>query len=224
MTAPDVGVCQVCEGFVKRWWIKFVCEQKCYRKSPPSHPSPWRCFLSEPDGSRMAHWCWWHKRQIVLRLKRLLLKCTIGKAMFYSCCIILFYRTTHIQTSPEHEQLTSLTTRHHCWCTVDVPINLKKQSLTNADHQAGFVSFDSRAHRDEMAATLWSGFKERRYFPPFFRRIWSEMHFKVSKCFYSSCLIINALSAVIFVTDFLHPCRWIIDVSFPSLGVQRAPI
>lgn len=50
------------------------------------------------------------------------------------------------------------------------------------------------------------------------------MRFKVFKCFYSSCLIMNALSAVIFVTDFLHPFRWIIDVSFPSLGVQHAPI
>lgn len=31
------------------------------------------------------------------------------------------------------------------------------------------------------------------------------MLLKVFKCFYSPCLIIYDLSAVIFVTDFLHP-------------------
>lgn len=93
VTAPQVGVCQVCGVFVgqwKRWWIKFVCEKKCFEETSYkglSYQSQMEAEWQSDTGDTKDKLCLVEARIF----KWLLLKCTIGEATFYSCFIIMFH-------------------------------------------------------------------------------------------------------------------------------------
>lgn len=93
VTAPQVGVCQVCGVFVgqwKRWWIEFVCEQKCFWETSHkglSYQSPIEAEWQSDTGDTKFKLCSAEGRVF----KWLLLKCTIGGATFYSCYINTFH-------------------------------------------------------------------------------------------------------------------------------------
>lgn len=163
VTAPHIGVCQGCGGFVgqwKRWCIGFVCEQKCYWKTSHlgvSYQSQMEAEWRGDTGDTKDKLCSAEGHI----LKWLLLKCTIGEATFYSCCIIVFHFPHHSDLSWtwtnqvfDNRRALLITRWRPRKLVFTVELSGKQSPLRL------FCISDSWASKEGITPTFWSGFGE----------------------------------------------------------------